>query len=172
LSFHPGQDFLVVLAQPIEQIYTDCIVNPGDRGLEMQPVGLTKDAGWEVGVRRTMDCSREEAWRLLTSREGLRCWLGEPEGWALEPGAHFLLPDGTQGEVRVVSASHLRITWKPPGWPRPSTIQVRALASGTRAVLAFHQERLPDADARVGRSAFFAAALDALEALIAQSPAS
>ena len=136
---------------------------------EPRPVGLTASAGWEVGARRTVDLTPAEAWALLTSPTGLRCWLGALEAWKLEPGAGYSLLDGTTGEVRVVSDSHLRITWKPLGWERASTIQVRALTNGQRSVLAFHQEHLPNAWARSERRAFFHAALDSLEALAAES---
>ena len=132
--------------------------------------GYSQSAGWEVGARRTVTLSQAEAWQLLTSKAGLRCWLGEPQGWALAPGTTYQLPDGTRGELRVLSPSHLRMTWQPPGWDSPSTIQVRALANGDRAVLAFHQERLPGPEAREERRVFFHQALDALEALIASGP--
>ena len=132
--------------------------------------GYSQSAGWEIGVRRTVNLSQAETWQLVTSPAGLRCWLGEPQGRAFAPGTAYQLPDGTRGELRVLSLSHLRMTWQPPGWDSPSTIQVRALASAGRAVLAFHQERLPGPDAREERRVFFHHALDALEALIAGSP--
>lgn len=134
------------------------------------PVGMTKDAGWEIGVRRTVELTPGEAWQLVTSPAGRRCWLGEVEGWALEPGAAYHLPEGTHGEIRVVSASHLRITWQPPGWERPSTIQVRVNANGPRAVIAFHQEHLPGQAERAERKAHFLAALAALESLAQHLP--
>ena len=46
------------------------------------PTGLTRGAGWEIGVSRTLPFSPEELWRLVTSPEGLALWLG--------PGAHPL----------------------------------------------------------------------------------
>ena len=44
---------------------------------EARHVGLTKDAGWEIGVSRTVPHPLDEVWRLLTSDEGLALWLGE-----------------------------------------------------------------------------------------------
>jgi len=32
-----------------------------------RPVGLTKDAGYQIGVRRTLPIHHEDAWRVLTS---------------------------------------------------------------------------------------------------------
>jgi hypothetical protein len=66
--------------------------------------------------------------------------------------------------MRVVNpGSHLRLTWQPPGWAKPSTIQVRVMASGERTVLSFHEERLPGAEERDARRRHFEAALDALQ---------
>ena len=126
--------------------------------------GLTKDTGWQVGMRRTLDIRLEDAWHLLTSAEGIAIWLGDATDMQLQKGSRYKLPDGTSGEIRVLHLySHLRITWQPPGWVRPSMLQLRLIGKGSRTVLALHQEHLPDADARNQRRAFFAQALDAFE---------
>jgi uncharacterized protein YndB with AHSA1/START domain len=124
-------------------------------------VGKTRDTGWQIGVRRTLPLSVDEAWTRVTSPEGMGAWLGaEVE---LERGKGFALADGASGEVRVMEpGSHLRLTWQPGGWARSSTIQVRVLPAARGATVAFHQEHLPDAQAREARRAHFAAALDAL----------
>lgn len=106
-------------------------------------VGRTRDAGWEVGVRRTVPAAPEAVWELLRSPEGMEIWLGG--AIELEPGP-CRLADGTDGEVRVDEpGSHLRLTWRPPGWEEPSLLQVRVLPAATGATIAFHQERLADA---------------------------
>ena len=129
-----------------------------------KPIGLTQNAGFQIGVRRTLPISVEEAWERLTSDEGIEMWLGANTGVHLSKGSQYKLPDGTAGEVRVVTPnSHLRITWQPPGWLRPSIIQLRVIANGERAVVAFHQEHLPGSEEREARRAYFAAVLDALE---------
>ena len=43
------------------------------------PTGLTKDAGWEIGVSRPPDAEVDDVWSLLTSVAGLAVWLGEQE---------------------------------------------------------------------------------------------
>jgi hypothetical protein len=40
------------------------------------PVGLTKDAGWEIGVSRTLPVPLEAACEFLTSPGGAALWLG------------------------------------------------------------------------------------------------
>jgi uncharacterized protein YndB with AHSA1/START domain len=133
-----------------------------------RPTGLTKDVGYQIGVRRTMSIPLEDAWRALTSLRGVNIWLGETDEIDFSKGATYHLPDGSVGEVRVLSPeSHLRITWQPPGWPRPSTIQVRVIPKGARTVIAFHQEHLPGSAEREARRAHFKSALDELERVFA-----
>jgi uncharacterized protein YndB with AHSA1/START domain len=131
----------------------------------MRVTGETADTGFQVGVQRTVPLAPEDAWRLLTSPEGVRAWLGGEAAPRWEKGARYTLGDGSAGEVRVLKpGSHLRITWQPGGWPRASTIQVRVIpASGGRSVLSFHQEHLPGPDEREERRAFFEAAAEALQ---------
>jgi hypothetical protein len=41
----------------------------------MAPVGLSKDAGWEIGVSKTLPYSVPELWEFVSSAES-------PSGWA------------------------------------------------------------------------------------------
>jgi uncharacterized protein YndB with AHSA1/START domain len=127
-------------------------------------LGQTADGAFQIGVRRTLPIAIDDAWRLVTSAEGVRAWLGDAPGLAWEKGETYAIPDGAAGEVRVFEpGSHLRMTWQPPGWAKPSTIQVRVLPAGERTTISFHQERLPGAAEREERRRHFEAALDALQ---------
>lgn len=42
-----------------------------------KPTGLTKDAGWQIGVTRTLPTDLDIAWDYLLSPAGLSLWLGE-----------------------------------------------------------------------------------------------
>jgi len=129
-------------------------------------VGQTRDVGYQIGARKTLPMDHREAWRRLTSREGARLWLGDSPGFTFEKGATFRLANGTSGVIRVYrKESHLRLTWQPPGWERPSVIQVRVLPRRDGTVVAFHQEHLPGPAEREGRRKRFTTALDALERL-------
>ena len=131
-----------------------------------RPIGLTKHTGFQVGARRTLPVSLQEAWDLVTSQKGIRAWLGGSPKASLLPGETYRLRDGTIGSVRLVSpGSHLRITWHPSGWERPSLIQVRVIRAATGTTISFHQEHLPDTRSREQRRAHFSAALDKLERL-------
>lgn len=136
-------------------------------------VGQTAATGFEIGARRTLPIPPDEAWQLLTSPDGVRAWLGAAPSLKWEKGEKYTLEDGSSGEVRVFNpGSHLRMTWQPEGWPRASTLQVRAMPSGQgKTVISFHQEHLPGAAERDERRQFFAAALDALERLVKKTSA-
>ncbi|HNP70796.1 MAG TPA: SRPBCC domain-containing protein [Kouleothrix sp.] len=129
-----------------------------------KPTGQTRDAGFQIGVRRTLPIDPADAWRFLTSAAGVRLWLGAGPELRFAPGAAYQRDDGARGEVRVFRpGQHLRLTWQPPEWQHPSTIQLRVLASRTGATVAFHQEWLPGPAEREQRRAHFAGVLDAIE---------
>ena len=116
-------------------------------------VGETADAGFQVGVRRSVEATRTQAWQLITSRPEL--WLGEGASVACDKGGRYEVPPGDDapgvtGEVRVVKpGDRLRMTWQPEGWPAPATLQLTLSESrsGKTAIQA-HLEKLPDAEAR------------------------
>ena len=129
-----------------------------------RPVGLTKDAGYQIGVRRTLHIRHEDAWRVLTSPVGVQMWLGAVSELNFAEGARYELSDGSRGEIRVFSPySHLRITWQPQGWSRASTIQLRVIPKENKTVVAFHQEHIPGPKERAERREHYKAALDNLE---------
>ncbi len=128
--------------------------------------GLTQNTGYQIGARRTISLPPAEAWELVTSIEGVNLWLGPTSEFSFEKGARYQLTDDAFGTIRVyIPGSHLRLTWQPPGWAQPSTIQVRVIPKGNRSVIAFHQEHLPGAAEREERREQFIRALDAFEKL-------
>ena len=130
-------------------------------------VGRTKDAGFQVGARRTFDIGREVAWNLLTSDAAIRVWLGDVTNLRLQPGATYTTADGATGEVRVVKpGSHIRLTWQPPGWQRASTIQVRVIPSGGKTAVSLHQEQLAGPRERAEMQRRWYGVLDELAAII------
>ena len=129
-------------------------------------VGRTLDAGYQIGVRRTLPVSEERLWALLLSPEGQRLWLGGVAD--LEPGTRFVFPDGTQGEIRIYrSWSHLRLTWQPPAWEAPSFVQVRVLPARRGATtLSFHQDHLKGPAERAEMKARWENVVGSLAALL------
>lgn len=116
-------------------------------------VGETADAGFQVGVQRSIDASAAEVWRLITSRPEL--WLGGGASVAFAEGERYEVPrgddaPGASGEVRVVKPGYrLRMSWQPEGWPAPATLQLTLSESGSgKTAIHAHLEKLPDAGAR------------------------
>jgi uncharacterized protein YndB with AHSA1/START domain len=132
-----------------------------------KPLGLTKDVGFQVGVRQTLPISLEDAWQLITSKRGVKIWLGDVSKIKFTMGATYQLPDDTIGEIRVCTPhSHLRVTWHPPGWRRSSTIQLRVIPQGDRTTFAFHQEHLPGPTEREERRLFYTGVIENLKRII------
>ncbi|GAA0393821.1 SRPBCC domain-containing protein [Streptomyces luteireticuli] len=126
-----------------------------------RPTGLTQDAGFQIGVSRTLPVPPAEVWRFLTSPEGLALWLGGGADIGTERGSSYTTADGTTGEVRGFrEGARLRLTHRPSGAVAETTVQVTVTPRGEGAMLRFHQERLPDAAARAERREHWHAAME------------
>jgi uncharacterized protein YndB with AHSA1/START domain len=128
-------------------------------------VGKTADAGYQIGVRRTLASPEERVWAVLLSPEGLRIWLG---GVAeLVAGKPFAFKDGTSGQVRVHKPwSHLRLTWRHPALERPSVLQVRVIPARTGTTLSIHQEQLAGPAVRADMKAHWEQVINRLAELL------
>ena len=137
-----------------------------ERGL--RTVGETADAGFQVGVQRTLPVDQATLWDRLRSAEGRRLWLGEGGSFDLEPGAAYETADGTVGEVRTVApGERLRLTWQPADREAPTTLQLTLSCprnGDTRTTLRIHHEKLADAEEREAMREHWRAVLDELEA--------
>lgn len=114
-------------------------------------IGKTKDAGWEIGVSKTVPYPLDRVWDYL-SGPGLAAWLGDVR---LEPekGAPYETAEGTVGEVRGYrEREKIRLTWRPRGWSHESTVQVALREAGPgKTVIVFHQERLAGPEERAAQ---------------------
>jgi uncharacterized protein YndB with AHSA1/START domain len=130
-----------------------------------RPVGLTRDAGWEIGVSRTLPASVRAIWDLLVSPTGLAVWLGRGLASLPEVGASYTLADGTSGELRSLRPlDRIRLSWQPPGRERPATVQVALVGSPKGCSVRFHAEHLADAEDRERMREHWRAVLDELAA--------
>ncbi|MFT2016495.1 SRPBCC family protein [Streptomyces sp. 796.1] len=117
-----------------------------DAGSE-RPVGLTQDAGWEIGVSKTLPHPPSVVWDFISGDEGIAIWLGPGAELHREKGATYETDDGATGEIRGYRpGDRIRLTHRLPGSATDTTIQVAVsrARSGEKAVLRFHQERLAD----------------------------
>jgi uncharacterized protein YndB with AHSA1/START domain len=131
------------------------------------PTGKTKDAGWQIGVSRTVDAPVEEVWKLVSSDRGTRVWLGPGADLPRRPGEAYETADGTRGELRSRREhDRIRLTWHPQDWDHDTTVQVALEPKGARTVIRLHQERLADAQERDRQRAHWRQVADELEAAL------
>jgi uncharacterized protein YndB with AHSA1/START domain len=131
-------------------------------------VGHTRDAGWEIGVSRTVPFPMEEVWDFLTSPAGSAVWLGAGVARLDEPGAAYETEAGTAGQVRSFRPQdRVRLTWRPVDWDHDSTVQFTVTSvAGDRTRIVFHQERLVDGAERERQRTHWQGVLDALVAAL------
>ncbi|MGK5508934.1 SRPBCC family protein [Brevibacillus formosus] len=113
-------------------------------------VGQTAATGFQVGVRRTMPITPEQAWAFLTSSEGVKLWLGHVSNLTFSEGEIFTSSDGISGQFRVVKPfRQFRLKWSMKEWEKPSTLQIRLISDKPdRTTISFHQENLDHMNTR------------------------
>ena len=120
-----------------------------EHAIGRRAVGQTADAGFQIGIQRTLPVTAEEAWAALTRGAWRDLWLGRLDDLRLEKGAGYETADGVRGEVRsVATGRRLRLTWQPADWESPSTLQLYLVAKGDRTSIRIHHERLASERAR------------------------
>ncbi|OII70172.1 SRPBCC domain-containing protein [Streptomyces sp. CC77] len=126
------------------------------------PTGFTKDAGWEIGVSRTLPLPVETVWDFVAGPEGTALWLGTDRPLPVEKGARYETADGVAGEIRSHRpGDRVRLTYG------DTVLQVAVSPAGPgKAVLRFHQERLAGARDREERRAHWRAVMDRIEAAL------
>ncbi len=67
------------------------------------PVGVTKDAGVQIGIRRTVAIKKEKMWNFLTSPQGIFIWIGNVPGFRLEKGYEFQSAEGITRKMRTIN---------------------------------------------------------------------
>ncbi|GAA3005100.1 SRPBCC domain-containing protein [Kitasatospora albolonga] len=131
------------------------------------PIGLTKDAGWQIGVSRTLPHPVALVWEFVSSAEGLALWLGPGTELTPERGAPYRTGQGVTGEVRGYRPrERIRVTHG------SGTVQVAMVPTGdgSRTVLRFHQDRMADAAERERQRAHWKAVMDLVAAALDRAP--
>lgn len=130
---------------------------------ETKTVGLTKDAGYQFGLRKTFLVNVATAWDYLFTDEGLSIWLGTIRHSDLELKKNYVTEEGVEGTLNLLKPySHVRLTWKKPGWANRSSLQIRVLDNKDRATIAIHQDQLEDGDQRDEVEAYWNGVMDKL----------
>ncbi|PNE42876.1 MULTISPECIES: activator of Hsp90 ATPase 1 family protein [Streptomyces] len=121
------------------------------------PTGLTKDAGWQIGVSRTLPHPPSVVWDFICGPGGFALRLGPGANLAPERGTRYRTTTGVAGEVRGYrSVDRIRVTHD------TTTVQValRPTADRARTMLRFHQERLANANERERQRAHWQQVMD------------
>ncbi len=127
-------------------------------------VGLTKDAGWQFGIRRTLPVTIHEAWDFLLSKKGREIWIGKGGEIDWQVGSTFRTKEGVEGEIRVVKPySHLRMSWKKKGWNHASMVQPRVTKGVGRSVISFHHDKLANEKERNEMKTYWSHIMDRIE---------
>ncbi len=92
-------------------------------------VGQTADAGYQIGVTKTLPVSNKQAWNLLMGAVGKKLWAGK--------GVKIKIRTQKQGE-------YVRMTWELSALKAPTVLQLRVTSgeSGKGTAISFHQEKL------------------------------
>lgn len=107
------------------------------------PTGLTKDAGWQIGVSRTVNLPLDDVWEFMISPEGVAIWLGEGAELPTGRGTPITAADGSTGELRSLRPlDRARLTWQPTGWDHETTLQFTVSGGETSTVIRFHQDHM------------------------------
>lgn len=136
--------------------------------MSSRETGHTKDAGWQIGVSKTVDCPLDVVWDFLTSAEGTALWLGHGVSVLDAKGRAYQTRNGIIGETRTFHRhDRIRLTWQPPHWGHDSTVQLAVRAGGPgKTMIRFHQERLLDAGEREQQRAHWRAVMASVVAAL------
>ncbi|MBO7746126.1 SRPBCC domain-containing protein [Paenibacillus sp. MWE-103] len=129
------------------------------------PVGVTKDAGVQIGLRRTLRAPKEQAWAYLTSADGLPKWIGAGADMRWEAGETYETEEGGGGTIAVAEPKRkLRLTWRRPAWEPASRLQIYTLeAKSGGTTVSVHQEMLEDVYVREVMRRFWEDKLQAMK---------
>ncbi|MHB0914576.1 MAG: SRPBCC domain-containing protein [Thermoleophilia bacterium] len=116
----------------------------------LRVTGQTAGGSFQVGASKTLAMPPKKAWELLVSRNGMHAWLGAGVRANPKTGQAYATRDGITGEFRVVKKmSHLRLSWQPQKWDKPSMLQIRVVPGAPgKTTISFHHESLPGARER------------------------
>lgn len=127
------------------------VTNGYEQARGRRVLGQSEDAGFQIGVRKTLRVSPREAWRAITSPRGVKLWLGDVASLKFKPGQSFVTRDGTAGEIRTVRpGQRVRLTYQPRGMRAATTLQVTVIPRQTTqgTCISFHHEKLASAKER------------------------
>lgn len=117
-----------------------------EKHLGKRTLGQTQDAGFEIGIQRTISIDSAELWEWLLSAEGAEVWLGIRTEIPARKGASFLSRDGSYEVRSIVEGRKIRLRKTYDN--SASTIQLYLTPKKEKTALLVHHERLEDSTQR------------------------
>lgn len=100
----------------------------------IENIGLTKDSGWQFGVRKTFPTNLESIWKLFFSEDGLKYWS-----------------EGVEQDFSTFKEhSHIRTKWKQVGSKESASLQIRFIPSQKcdKTTISIHVDQLKNENQR------------------------
>ncbi|MGJ1407196.1 hypothetical protein [Sphingobacterium siyangense] len=115
-------------------------------------VGLTKDAGWQFGIRKTLPANLETLWNVFFSDRGLSCWS-----------------EGVDQDFSTFNKySHTRTKWKHKDFTEEANLQIRFIPSKNqdKTTISFHVDKLKNESQREVTRAYWSKVIEDLKLLL------
>lgn len=106
--------------------------------------GLTKDAGWQFGIRKSVSLNTNVVWDFMFSDNGTKLWLKNAD----------------KEFSTFKDFSHIRTKWKLTGWTNEATLQMRVLSDKGKTTIAFHIDKLLNENQREETKTYWTKILD------------
>jgi uncharacterized protein YndB with AHSA1/START domain len=125
------------------------VANEFEKHIGRRVTGSTADANFQVGVQKTLPVDRSAAWDLVTSREGVKAWLGTDAPVPTAPGETVVSGDGHHYELKAISpGERMRFRRTDGASGEKSTVQLTLIPAKSGTSVHFHHEGLADGDER------------------------
>lgn len=117
-----------------------------EKHLGKRVLGQTQDAGFEIGIQRTISIDSAELWEWLLSAEGAEVWLGIRTEIPARKGANFSSRDGSYEVRSIVEGRKIRLRKVYDN--SISTIQLYLTPKKEKTALLVHHEKLENSTQR------------------------
>ncbi len=99
--------------------------------------------GFNAGAEKAFALSGQQAWKLVTSPEGLRIWLGAVPRTDLKKGPGYHTKDGTVGRfLDVKEGTNICLSWHPRGWESSTTLFISLVSAEDTTIIRVRHEGL------------------------------
>ncbi|WP_286753964.1 MULTISPECIES: SRPBCC domain-containing protein [Sphingobacterium] len=115
-------------------------------------IGLTKGAGWQFGIRKTMPANLETLWNIFFSDRGLSYWS-----------------EGVDQDFSTFNKySHIRTKWRHKDFTEAANLQIRFIPSKNqdKTTISFHVDKLKNEGQREVTREYWSKVIEDLKLLL------